>query len=187
MSPGTKIADFDPNWAFSDWNSSLNWPMATKWCTKLEVAYRRCHIAFQGHLSNCKVKWDKKSANFYPNWSFSECNSSLNSLMALRWWTKLDVAKRRRHIVILNSYISFQGHTGWKLKKNECNLSEITRPVAGIKSLRSALFCLFWWCDCSLNCILSGVNLCFFYLHIIWTWFFPAEKCSINAICYIFF
>ena len=33
-----KIVKFDPNWAFPDYNSSLNSPMATKWCTKLEVA-----------------------------------------------------------------------------------------------------------------------------------------------------
>ena len=33
-----KIVDFYPNWAFPDCNSSLNSPMATKWCTKLEVA-----------------------------------------------------------------------------------------------------------------------------------------------------
>ena len=33
-----KIVDFDPNWAFPDCNSSLNSPMAAKWCTKLEVA-----------------------------------------------------------------------------------------------------------------------------------------------------
>ena len=33
-----KIIAFDPNWAFPDCNSSLKSPMATKWCTKLEVA-----------------------------------------------------------------------------------------------------------------------------------------------------
>ena len=33
-----KIADFDPNWAFPDCNSSLNWLMALKWCAKLEAA-----------------------------------------------------------------------------------------------------------------------------------------------------
>ena len=37
-SHGVKIAEFDPDWAFPDCNSSLNSPMATKWCTKLEVA-----------------------------------------------------------------------------------------------------------------------------------------------------
>ena len=33
-----KSIAFDPDWAFPDSNSSLNSPMATKWCTKLEVA-----------------------------------------------------------------------------------------------------------------------------------------------------
>ena len=50
------------NWAFPDCNSSLNSPMATKWCTKLEVEYKRCPIVFQGHMSNCKVTWLKKSS-----------------------------------------------------------------------------------------------------------------------------
>ena len=50
-----KIAEFDLDWAFPDCNSSLNSPMATKWCTKLEVALKRCPIVFQGHPSNFKV------------------------------------------------------------------------------------------------------------------------------------
>ena len=33
-----KIVKYDPDWAFPDCNSSLNTQMATKWCTKLEVA-----------------------------------------------------------------------------------------------------------------------------------------------------
>ena len=33
-----KIVKFDPDWAFPDCNSSLNSPMAMKWCRKLEVA-----------------------------------------------------------------------------------------------------------------------------------------------------
>ena len=56
-----KIVEFDPSWAFPDCNSSLKAPMATKWCTKLEVAYKRCPIVFQGHTSNCKVTRLKKS------------------------------------------------------------------------------------------------------------------------------
>ena len=32
-----KIVDFDPDWVFRDCISSLKSPMATKWCTKLEV------------------------------------------------------------------------------------------------------------------------------------------------------
>ena len=33
-----KSVEFDPHWVFPDSNSSLNSPMATKCCTKLEVA-----------------------------------------------------------------------------------------------------------------------------------------------------
>ena len=37
-SHGAKIVEFDPDWAFPDCNSSLNSPLGTKRCTKLEVA-----------------------------------------------------------------------------------------------------------------------------------------------------
>ena len=57
-----KIVEFDPDWAFPNCNSSLNSPMAKKWCTKLEVALKRCPIVFQGHTSNCKVTRLKKTS-----------------------------------------------------------------------------------------------------------------------------
>ena len=41
-----KIVEFDPDWTFPDCNSSLNSPMATKLCTKLEVALKWCPIVF---------------------------------------------------------------------------------------------------------------------------------------------
>ena len=41
-----RIVEFDTNWAFPDCDSILNSPMATKWCTKLEVAWKRCPIVF---------------------------------------------------------------------------------------------------------------------------------------------
>ena len=50
-----KIVEFDPDWAFPDCNSSLNSPMAKKWCTKLEVALKRFPIVSEGHPSNFKV------------------------------------------------------------------------------------------------------------------------------------
>ena len=56
-----KIAEFDPDWGFPDCNSSLNSPMATKWCIKLEVALKRCPFVFEGHPSNFKVTRDKTS------------------------------------------------------------------------------------------------------------------------------
>ena len=56
-----KIVEFDPNWAFPDCTSSLNSPMATKCCTKLETAKERCPVVFQGHPSNFKVTRYKTS------------------------------------------------------------------------------------------------------------------------------
>ena len=56
-----KIVEFDLNWAFPDCNSSLNSPMAMKYCTNFETAKKRCPIFFQGHPSNFKVTWDKTS------------------------------------------------------------------------------------------------------------------------------
>ena len=59
---GKKIVEFYPNWALPDYNSSLNSSLAMKWCKKLAAALKRCPIVFQGHLSNFKVTWDKKSS-----------------------------------------------------------------------------------------------------------------------------
>ena len=85
-----KIIKFDPYWAFPDWYSSLNSPMGTKCFTKLEVAQKRCPIIFQGHPLNFKVTRLKKIVDFDQNWVFPDCNSSWNSLMAVKWCTKLE-------------------------------------------------------------------------------------------------
>ena len=98
-----KVVDFDPNWAFPDCNSSLESPMATKWCTKLEVALKRCPIVFQGYPSNFQGHIALKIIEFDWNWAFPDCNSSLNSLMGMKCCTKLETAKKRCPIV-------FQGH-----------------------------------------------------------------------------
>ena len=87
-----KITEFDPNWAFPDCNSSLNSPMATKWCTKLEVEWKRSPIVVQGYKSNCKVTRLKEIIDFDSNWPFPECNSTLNSPMAMKWCTRIEVA-----------------------------------------------------------------------------------------------
>ena len=98
--PALKIVDFDPKWVFPDCNSSLESPMATKWCTKVEVALKRCPIVFfsrssvkfQGHIALKIVEFDS-------NWAFPDCNSSLNSPMAMKCCTKLETAKKRCPIV----------------------------------------------------------------------------------------
>ena len=58
---GQKIANFHPNLAFPDCNSSLNSRMAFKWCTKLDVVQNRCPFVFRGHPSNFKITQVEKS------------------------------------------------------------------------------------------------------------------------------
>ena len=121
-----KIVEYDPDWAFPDCNSSFNSPMATKCCTKLgssieEVPYCfwRSYVKFQGHAALKIVEFDPncvsrssvkfqghialKIVEFDPNWAFPDCNSSLNSPMAMKCCTKLETAMKRCPIV-------FQGH-----------------------------------------------------------------------------
>ena len=118
-----KIVEFDPDWAFPDCNLSLNSPMAKKWCTKLEVALKRCPIVFQGHPSNFKVTRLWKSSNLTEIGRFRTLNSSLNTPMATKWCTKLEVALKRCPIV-------FEGHlSNFKVTwlKKSSNLTQIGR------------------------------------------------------------
>ena len=82
-SEAAKNADFYPKLTFPDCNLSLNSLMAMKWCKKLEAT--KNPFDCQGHPSNFSVTQDKKITSFDPNWGFSDCNLSFNSLMALKW------------------------------------------------------------------------------------------------------
>ena len=64
----------------------------------VEVPYcfSRSSVKFQGHTALKIVEFD-------PKWVFPDCNSSLNSPMAMKCCTKLETAKERCPIV-------FQGH-----------------------------------------------------------------------------
>ena len=72
--------------------------MYKAWCCLEEVPYSfsRSSVKFQGHAA-------KKVDDFDPNWAFLDCNSSLNSPMAMKWLTKLEAASER-------CPIAFQGH-----------------------------------------------------------------------------
>ena len=57
------------------------------WCCLGEVPYCfwRSSVKFQGHTALKFVEFD-------PDWAFPDCNSSLNSPMAMKCCTKLEVA-----------------------------------------------------------------------------------------------
>ena len=72
--------------------------MHRAWSSIVEVPYcfSRSYVKFQGHTALKIIKFD-------PNWAFPDCNSSLNSPMAMKCCTKLETAEERCPIV-------FQGH-----------------------------------------------------------------------------
>ena len=72
--------------------------MHKAWSSIEEVPYyfSRSSIKFQGHIALEIVEFDS-------NWAFPDCNSSLNSTIAMKCCTKLETAKKRCPIV-------FQGH-----------------------------------------------------------------------------
>ena len=72
--------------------------MHRAWSSSVEVPYcfSRSYVKFQGHTALKIVEFD-------PNWAFPDCNSSLNSPMAMKCCTKLETAKERCPFV-------FQGH-----------------------------------------------------------------------------
>ena len=96
-----KIVDFDSNWAFPECNSSLESPMATKWCTKLEVALKRCPIVFQGHPSNFKVTRDKTSPILTEIGRF--------------WTIGRSQLSNPSDLPCSRSSVKFEGHTGQKI------------------------------------------------------------------------
>ena len=62
----SEVKTQNPIYPFPDHESRLNSHMATKWCTKLNVAKERCPIVIQGHPSNFKVTRHKKSPTLIP-------------------------------------------------------------------------------------------------------------------------
>ena len=75
--------------------------MHRAWSSIVEVPYcfSRSYVKLQGHTALKIVKFD-------PNWAFPDCNSSLNSWMAMKCCTKLETVKERCPFV-------FQGHPSY--------------------------------------------------------------------------
>ena len=84
--------------------------MHKAWSSIEEVSYcfSRSSVKFQGHTA-------LKIFEFDPDWAFPDCNSSLNSPMAMKCCTKLETAKERCPI--------FQGHpANFKVTRDKTSL-----------------------------------------------------------------
>ena len=115
--------------------------MHRAWSSIEEVPYcfSRSYVKLQGHTALKIVKFD-------PNWAFLDCNSSLNSQMAMKCCTKLETAKKRCPVV-------FQGHpSNFKVTRNKTSpiLTQIGRfrTIGWLQlSNPSDLPCSYIW-DC---------------------------------------
>ena len=114
--------------------------MHRAWSSIVEVPYcfSRPYVKFQGHTALKIVEFD-------PNWAFPDCNSSLNSPMAMKCCTKLETAKERCPIV-------FQGHpSNFKVTRYKTSpiLAQIGRfQTIGQSQLQIPQICLvrgFMW------------------------------------------
>ena len=83
-----KIDDLNPIWVRLLSRSQLSNPS--------DLPCSRSYVKFQGHTA-------LKFVEFHPNWAFPDCNSSLNSTMAMKYCAKLGTAQERCPII-------FQGH-----------------------------------------------------------------------------
>ena len=96
--------------------------MLRAWSSIVEVPYcfSRSYVKFQGHMALQIVEFD-------PNWAFPDCNSSLNSPMAMKCCTKLDTAKERSPIV-------FQGHPS-NFKVTRYKISPILTQIGRFRTI----------------------------------------------------
>ena len=124
--------------------------MHRAWSSIVEVPYcfSRSYVKFQGHTALKIVEFD-------PNWAFPDCNSSLNSPMAMKCCTKLETAKERCPIV-------FQGHpSNFKVTRDKTSpiLTQIGRfRTIGRSQLSnpSDLHCSTLLALCERNILLTG-------------------------------
>ena len=77
--------------------------MHKAWSSIEEVPYcfLRSSVKFQGHTALKIVEFD-------PNWAFPDCNSSLNSPMAMKCCTKLETGKEKCPIVFQGNPSNFK-------------------------------------------------------------------------------
>ena len=96
--------------------------MHRAWSSLVEVPYcfSRSYFKFQGNTALKIVEFD-------PNWAFPDCNSSLNSPMAMKCCTKLETAKERCPFV-------FQGHPS-NLKVTRYKTSPILTQIGCFRTV----------------------------------------------------
>ena len=106
-----KNADLDPHWAFPDCNSSLNSPMATKWCTELGVAWKGVLFFFK-FICQISRSHGTRNHRFWPKLGVSglllQFDFTDGYEMMRKAWSSIEEVP----YCFSRSSVKFQGHTG---------------------------------------------------------------------------
>ena len=149
-SHGAKIAEFDPDWAFPDCNSSLNSPMGTKCCTKLEVAWKRCPIVFSCDQA---ALWMVQSVR--P----SVCLSVRPSV------TPFWLCSHHRIIMKFSGVITSDKsdvHAKGQGQRSKVKVTEVTTPLNRFRTVTPVWIHIWWWNDAYSLIMLRRGALLFF-------------------------
>ena len=103
-----------PNWALPCCCSSLNKPMVVKWCTKLDVAYKRCPIPFKV-MYQISGSHGTKNFRFWPKLGISGLQPKFESTNGCEMMHKVSSSIDKEPWCFLRSSVKFQGLTEWKM------------------------------------------------------------------------
>ena len=147
---GQIIADFDTNWAFPDCNSSLNSSMALKWCTKLEVAWKRCPIIFSCDQAALQMV-------------FSVCPSVRLSvrLSVTPFW----LCSHHRIIMTFSGVITNDRrkvHAKGQGQRSKVKVTEVTTPLSRFRTVTPVWIHIWWRNDAYSLMLLRRGALLFF-------------------------
>ena len=108
--------------------------MQKAWSSIEEVPYcfSRSFVKFQGHRG-------KKIPDFDPNSAFLDCNFSLNSLMAMKWCTKLEATYKRCSMIFL-------GHLSY-FKVTQDKISQILTHIRAFQTVTPVWIHQWLWND----------------------------------------
>ena len=149
-----KIVEFDPDWAFPDCKSSLNSPMAKKWCTKLEVALKRCPIVF-----SCDQAALQMVFSVCPSVRLSVCLSVCLSV------TPFWLCSHHRIIMKFSGVITndqSKVHAKVQGQRSKVKVTEVTTQLNRFRTVTPVWIHIWWWNDAYSLMLLRRGALLFF-------------------------
>ena len=142
--------------------------MHKAWSSIEEVPYcfSRSYVKFQGHTALKIVEFD-------PNWAFQDCNSNLNSPMAMKCCTKLETAKERCPNV-------FQGHPS-NFKVTRDKTSSILTQIGCFRTIGRSQLSNPSYLSCSRSSIKFRGRTALKIVKFDQNWAFPGCNLSLNS------